>query len=262
MSGSTIWDLRAEKVVSEIRAGKRSDGRAFDQYRNIELETNMIESAEGSARVKFGQTDVIVGVKMFPETPYPDMPDEGSISVNCELLPMASTDYESGPPSESSIELARVVDRGIRESQCMDFKEFCIVEGEKVWVVYIEINVLNYDGNLFDAASFAAMAALKHTKVPKLDDEYQIVKGEFEGTLKLARTSLMTTYAKIGNSIIVDPDEAEEKAMSARFSIATTNDGYISAFQKGLSGSFTVDEINKCVDDAFKHTSALMKHLR
>jgi exosome complex component RRP42 len=199
---------------------------------------------------------------MFPEVPYPDMPDEGSISVNAELLAMASPDYESGPPSEDSIELARVVDRGIRESKCLDFKKFCIVSGEKVWVVYIELNVLNYDGNLFDAASLAAVAALKEAKVPKLDDEHNIVKGEYSGKLKLERIPMMTTYAKIGNSIVVDADEAEEKAMNARFSISTTNDGYICAFQKGLSGSFTVDELKKCVDDAFKHGSELAKHLR
>ena len=39
-----------------------------------------------------------------------------------ELRPVAGRKYEPGPPSPESIELGRVVDRGIRESGCIDME--------------------------------------------------------------------------------------------------------------------------------------------
>ena len=54
-----------------------------------------------------GETVVITGVKMIPGTPYPDSPDEGTISVGAELMPMASPEFEVGPPREAAIELYR-----------------------------------------------------------------------------------------------------------------------------------------------------------
>ena len=105
------------------------------------------------------------------DQPYPDAPDKGTIIVNAEFSPMASPDFESGPPSNESIELARIIDRGIRESQAVDFKKLCIVEGEKVWIVFIDIYIMNHDGNLIGAAALGAMAALNRTYFPKLKED-------------------------------------------------------------------------------------------
>jgi exosome complex component RRP42 len=57
---------------------------------------------------------------------------------------------------------------------------------------------------------------------------------------------------KIAGKIMVDPTYLEEKAAETRFSVATTEDGLMSAMQKGLNGSFTLDEINYMIDVAFK----------
>ena len=141
-----------EYMESIIDQNKRIDGRKFDEYRKIEVEYGISpKSAEGSARVKIGDTEVLAGIKMELGTPFSDKPDEGSIMVNVELIPMASSLFESGPPSINAIELARVTDRGIRESKALDFKKLCVREGEKVWLVFIDIYPINADGNLFDA---------------------------------------------------------------------------------------------------------------
>ena len=136
----------------------------------------------------------------MPGDPFPDTPDEGTISVGAELLPLANPAFETGPPSEEATELARVVDRGIRESKCLDFKKLCIKEKEKVWVAYIDLYILNDAGNLFDACSIAALVSLANAKVPKIDEEYKVVKKEFEGKLSLERKPLLCTFAKVGNA--------------------------------------------------------------
>ena len=161
-----------EHILSALAKGQRLDGRKFDEYRKIIIETGVSsKSAEGSARVKIGYTDVVAGVKFEIGTPFPDKPDEGSIVVNVELLPLSSPDFESGPPDIKSIELARVVDRVVRESHVIDFKKLCIKEGEQVWMIFIDIYPINNSGNLFDAAALASLAALKDAKFPKIEDD-------------------------------------------------------------------------------------------
>jgi exosome complex component RRP42 len=72
MSNEIIAELRKDYIYNLMIKGEREDGRAFDQYRNLVIETNVINKAEGSARVKLGDTHVVVGVKIQPGTPFPD----------------------------------------------------------------------------------------------------------------------------------------------------------------------------------------------
>lgn len=256
-----VWKLNAEKVISEIKKGNRFGGRKLDEYRPLKVENDISKNAEGSAKVTLGETQVLAGLKIITGEPYPDSPDEGTISVGMELLPLASPDFEVGPPREESIELSRVIDRGIRESKMIDFKKLCVTEGELVWIAFIDMYAMNHAGNLFDAGSLGALAALKHTKLPKIEDG-KIVPKEYAGQLKLEKNASLCTFAKIGNTLVLDPDLAEEKAASARFSVATTDDGYISAFQKGLPGTFTEDEITQAIEIAFEQGKKMRKQIK
>src|SRR3989337_4039736 len=152
--------VRQKRIGQLISHGKRLDGRGLTGYSEVQLETGLIERAEGSARVYLGKTEVLVGVKVGLGEPFPDTPNEGVLTVNAELVPLASPNFEPGPPDENSIELARIVDRGIRESKVIDTEKLCIEPGKKVFIVFVDIYVLNHDGNLIDAAAFAAVSAL------------------------------------------------------------------------------------------------------
>jgi exosome complex component RRP42 len=137
----------------------------MQDYRDIHIEQGLIERAEGSAKVTLGKTEVLVGIKIETGEPFPDTPNEGVQTVNAELVPLASPTYEAGPPDESSIELARIVDRGIRESKQSTQKKLCIIPGQRFFVVFGDVYVLNYDGNLIDASALASMAALLNAKM-------------------------------------------------------------------------------------------------
>lgn len=248
---TTVLEYDLSKIIESAKLGKRLDGRALDQYRDFSIEVDMCKSAESSSRILLGDTHVIAGIKMAVDKPYPDSPDEGAISVGAELLPLAHSEYESGPPSATEIEVARVVDRGIRESKAIDFTKLCIKEGEACWIAFMDFYAINSDGNLFDAGSIAGLVAFMQAKVPKLDENNKIVKHEYEGNLELKRLPLLTTFVKLGGKIMVDPTYLEEKAAESRYSVATTEDGYMSAMQKG-EGSFTLEEINYMIDKAFE----------
>src|SRR3989344_1210715 len=242
-------------VMNLLAKDLRLDGRKFDEYRKpITIETNISPKAEGSAKVTMGDTIVIAGVKMDVGEPFPDTQDKGNLMVNAELLPLASPDFESGPPDVHSIELARVIDRGIRESKCIDMEKLCIKKGEKVWNVFIDLYPLNDAGNLFDAAGLAALAALKDAKFPEYDEKEGKVKygTKTKKSLPLTKLPISCTLVKIGDKIIVDPNIEEEKAMDARLTIATLENSEICALQKGGNFSLSIDEIKSMIDIAIE----------
>ena len=115
MASKTVLDeLKRTQILELLEQGKRIDGRAFDEVRELVIEANAIPKANGSARVRLGDTEVICGVKIQPDRPFPDTGDRGLFICTAELLPLSHPTVETGPPQPHVIELARVVDRGIR----------------------------------------------------------------------------------------------------------------------------------------------------
>ena len=248
-----------EHIIKLFDSNTRLDGRNLTDYRKITVENNVTNTAEGSARVKIGATDVIVGIKAEVMEPYPDVPNEGTIMVGAELLPLSNPDFELGPPGIEAIELARIVDRGIRESKCIDFKKLCIKEGEKVWVLCIDICTINDAGNLFDASALAAITALKNMKFPKYENDKIDYKEKTNKKLEVKGVPVSVTVIKIGDKFIVDPDSDEEKAVDARLTVASLADGTLCALQKGGDYPITPEDVMKMVDIGLEKGKELRK---
>ncbi|MFQ5887301.1 MAG: exosome complex protein Rrp42, partial [Candidatus Hydrothermarchaeales archaeon] len=216
---------------------------------------------EGSALVNIGKTSVGVGIKMLLGEPFPDMPNSGVLTTNAELRPLASPTFELGPPKEDTIELARVVDRGIRESGTIDIDKLCLIEGEQVWIVFVDAHILDYDGNLFDATSLAVMTALLDTQIPKVEDG-KVIYDEKTGPLPIKNKPISTTFAKVNDSIFVDPCLDEEQVLDARLTVATTEKGDICAMQKGGPGTFKSQEIIDTINRGREKAKELRKLLK
>ena len=236
-------------VIMLLGSDQRLDGRKPLEYRKpLVIDYGFTKTAEGSAKVTLGETEVLVGVKMETGEPYPDMPDQGTIIVGAELLPLSNPNFEGGTPGIQAIELARVVDRGIRESKTIDFKKLCIKEGESIWMASIDICPMNDDGNLFDASALGAYAALQDAVFPKLDGDKVNYKERTEKKLELRNIPLSVTVCKIGDKFIVDPTTEEEKVIEARLTVASIEDGTLCALQKGGDYPLTSDDIIKMID--------------
>ncbi|MBN1386144.1 exosome complex protein Rrp42 [Candidatus Woesearchaeota archaeon] len=235
-------------IIQSLKQGVRLDGRDLEEYREVIIETGISATAEGSARVKLGETEVIAGVKIGIDKPFPDRPDDGILMVNAEFLPLSSPDFESGPPGIESIELARVVDRGIRESKMIDLKKLCIKPGEKVWGVMIDICTVNVDGNLLDAAGLAAMAAVRDAKFPSYENDQVDYKKMTEKGLPYSKLPIPVTIFKVGNVFLVDPTEEEEDLYDARLTVTTEESGQLCALQKGGEGPLSADDVKKMLE--------------
>ncbi|MEE8401024.1 MAG: exosome complex protein Rrp42 [Candidatus Hydrothermarchaeaceae archaeon] len=256
-----LSEIRKDYIGNLIKEGKRADGRGFDEYRPITIDTGIGFKADGSALVKIGKTQIMAGVKLLLGQPFSDMPNSGVLTTNAELRPIASPTFEAGPPRERTVEIARVVDRGIRESGAIDVDKLCITEGELVWIVFIDIHVLDYDGNLFDASFLGAISALLNTRLPKVEGDKIIYKEKTNKKLPINDKPIETTYAKIGNGIILDPQLDEERVMEARITVATDKNGDMCALQKGGRGTFTADEISEIVEKGAQKAKELRKYL-
>jgi len=261
-----ISNLTKKRIQEFLDQDKRFDSRGLLQFRGIEVETGVSKNAEGSARVKMGDTEVIAGVKIDVTEPYTDREDEGTLITTCELLPLSSPKYEVGPPRINAIEIARIVDRGIRESGFIDFKKLCIKKGEKVYGIFLDIYSINDGGNLIDASCLAGVMALKNAKLPKYDSKKEVIKyGELVSkSLPLTESIPLTvTFHKIGEKILVDPVSEEEDASEARLSVAITRekkkDVVINALQKGGEKPFTEQEIFKIIDLSIEKFKELEK---
>jgi exosome complex component RRP42 len=264
-STAKITEARIKKYLAE---GKRFDGRGLEEFRDLKIELGVSKKAEGSARVKLGDTEVLAGVKMSVGTPYDDSPDKGNFMVTAELLPMSSPRFEVGPPKFEAIELGRVIDRGLRESDFIEFEKLCIKKGEKVWTLFVDIYVMNDDGNLLDAAGIAAVAALKTAKIPKYDEETEkVLYGEWtDNPVPLTKEfPIAITAHKIGEHLIVDPTREEEDVSETRLTVGSSH-GSISSMQKGEAMTLSVEEAGKALDlaekvwkDIFKKIEAQIK---
>ncbi|MFH2028195.1 MAG: exosome complex protein Rrp42 [Nanoarchaeota archaeon] len=247
-----------DHIIELAKSDMRLDGRKLLDYRQpITIETDVIKTACGSARVKIGGTEVMVGITFELGKPYPDSPDKGTIIVGAELYPLSNPEFELGPPGIQAIELARVVDRGIRESNAIDFKKLCIEKGEKVWIVAIDIAPINDEGNLPDAAALATLAALKVSKFPILDGDKIDYKAKRKTKLPLDKEPIEVTVHKIGDNFIVDLITEEEKETDARLTVAVLKDGTLCAMQKGGDSPLSKEDIEKMVDIAMDKSKEL-----
>ena len=251
-------NINKRRITELLKDGKRLDGRKPFEFRDIEIETMVSNKADGSARVKIGKTEVIVGVKLATQEPYPDHLDEGTMMTGMEFSSISAERYESGPPGIDAIEVARVVDRGIRESGFIEWKKLCIKEGEKVWSVSIDIYCINDDGNVLDAAAIASVAALRVAKFPGYDKEEEKVKYDEHSKNPLPLTEnvpLSLTFYKIGDEVLLDPNRDEEDAAEARLTLALSSpkkDTIINAMQKGGMAAFSDEDLDDIIKESEK----------
>jgi exosome complex component RRP42 len=246
-----VENLRKHHMREQISSGRRLDGRTFNEIRALNIETNVIPKANGSAWVKLGNTEVVAGVKVETGEPFEGLENKGALIVSAEVLPTASPFVEPGPPDEETIELARVVDRGIRESEMLALDKLALIPGKTVYTVFVDCSIVNTDGNLFDATSYAVVLALLTSKFPIYDvkDEKVVDTGKIKDP-PLNTVPVSITFARIGDALILDPSTEEEVCMDARITITTNSDGQYTAVQKGSNGYLTIEQVQQAVDTA------------
>jgi exosome complex component RRP42 len=257
-----VENLRKLQMKELISSGRRLDGRTFNESRPLRIEINVVQKANGSAWVKLGNTEVVAGVKVETGEPFEGLENKGALIVSAEVLPTASPFVEPGPPDEETIELARVVDRGIRESEMLALDKLALIPGKIVYTVFVDCSIINTDGNLFDATSYAVVLALLTSKFPiyEIKEEKVIDTGKVQDP-PINTVPVSITFARIGDSLMLDPTTEEEVCMDARITLTTNSDGEYTAVQKGSNGYLTIEQVLQAADIAMTKGQELRQRL-
>ncbi|MEM3670985.1 MAG: exosome complex protein Rrp42 [Thermoprotei archaeon] len=262
-SVSAAIPLRQKELLDLLSTGARTDGRRLDEYRQIEIVHSVFEKPEGSASAKIGNTQAVAGVKAEIGEPFPDTPNDGVFTVNLELLPHASPSFEPGPPDESAIEMSRVIDRGLRESKSVAYDQLCIIPGQKVWVVYVDINAMDHDGNIVDTAGLAALTAVSHASIPEVQvNGSELKELDTRRPIPLVQMPVPVTVAKIGEYLLVDPSLFEETLSDVKITMTTIESGIVASIQKSGPGTVTEDEVLKVYDLCRRKGNELREFVR
>ena len=81
-----VEHLRRQQMWDAISKGKRLDGRNLDDLRPLEIELDIIKKANGSAKVKLGNSEVIAGVKIETGEPFEGLENKGALILSAEVL--------------------------------------------------------------------------------------------------------------------------------------------------------------------------------
>ncbi|KAH0615959.1 hypothetical protein JD844_026638 [Phrynosoma platyrhinos] len=224
MKETPLSNCEKRFLLQAVEERKRLDGRQCYDYRNIRISFG---ADYGCCIVELGKTRVLGQVSCELVTPKPNRATEGILFFNLELSPMASPAFEPGRQSELLVKLNRLLERCLRNSKCIDTESLCVVAGEKVWQIRVDLHVLNHNGNIIDAASIAAIVALCHFRRPDVSvqgEEVTLYTPEERDPVPLSihHMPICVSFAffQQGTYLLVDPSEQEERVMDGLLVIA------------------------------------------
>ncbi|XP_019377619.1 PREDICTED: exosome complex component RRP45 [Gavialis gangeticus] len=250
MKETPLSNCEKRFLLRAIEEKKRLDGRQSYDYRNVRVSFG---ADYGCCVVELGKTRVLGQVSCELVAPKPNRATEGILFFNLELSPMASPAFEPGRQSELLVKLNRLLERCLRNSKCIDTESLCVVAGEKVWQIRVDLHLLNHDGNIIDTASIAAIVALCHFRRPDVSvqgEEITVYTPEERDPVPLSihHMPICVSFAffKQGTYLLVDPSEREERVMDGLLVIAMNKHREICTIQSSGGIMLLKDQVLRC----------------
>ncbi|KAJ3021369.1 hypothetical protein HKX48_008686 [Thoreauomyces humboldtii] len=171
---------------------------------------------------------------------------------------MASPSFgDGGSLSAQEVLISRLLDKALRQSRAVDTEGLCIVAGEKVWQLRVDVRVLDHEGNIVDCACIAAVAALLHFRRPDvtvLGDDVTVHTVEERNPIPLSvhHIPICVTFAFFddGAKQVVDPTLLEEQVQEADMTFVINKHGDVCTLSKAGGVAVTVDQVIHCANIA------------
>ncbi|KAK4049394.1 hypothetical protein OIV83_004127 [Microbotryomycetes sp. JL201] len=221
--------------------GRRTGGTGDaheDAYRDASVNIGSISTAPSSALVRFGQSTLVCGITL--ETAPPDIaaPHLGFIVPNVDLSPLCSGRFRPGPPTDEAqalatrlrdIIIAQVLPFACRtlvtpltlrldSSNVLPLSALVIEPGKAVFVVYLDVVCLNYDGGILDAAMNFLVKLPKATWDP--DTQSVICDPSQPGTLlPISSVPISVSFGIVNNQLLPDPTQFESTLCTSQITI-------------------------------------------
>ncbi|KAI8387272.1 ribosomal protein S5 domain 2-type protein [Blakeslea trispora] len=237
-------------LLEALRQGRRVDGREIYDMRSIEI---TLGSDYGYVEVQLGRTRVAASVSAEVIRPFPDKPTEGQLVFNTEISPMAAPIFETGSRSEEEVLISRLIEKALRRSRAIDTEGLCIVAGEKVWQIRVDLLFLDHDGNLIDCASIAAITALLHFRRPDVtvsgeDVTIHPIDQRNPVPLSIHHIPICITFAFYdkGERLVVDPNYLEGQTKEGDMTVTMNIHKEICALSKAGGIPLEMDQVLRC----------------
>lgn len=266
--GGLFSDGELALVVSGVTDNFRIDGRSCFDIRRTRVKTGIVSSCNGSAQVQATNCNISIGVKVEVGQPSQDEPDCGIVEINVDCSANASPKFEGRGGEDLAQEIVFVLNNAILPA--IDRKALCISEGHKVWIIYIDVLILECScfAQLLDLSALGIKAALIDTRVPKLiadeEDANDFVlspESEEYNPIDAKDLPILLTLTRIHDRYVADVTEEEAAAGIARLTLAFNADGRLSYTKKSGSGSLHPDPLKEVLGKASKLAATIHENL-
>ncbi|KAJ3416662.1 Exosome complex component RRP45 [Chytridiales sp. JEL 0842] len=241
-------------VVNALKGGIRVDGRKPYDFRTVKI---ALGPSSGRCEAQLGNTRVLANVSAEIVRPSPNNPADGFLQFNTSFSPMASPTFEAGRISEEEVIVSRLLEKALRKSRAVDTEGLCIVAGEKVWSVRVDIHVLDHEGNLVDCACIAAVAALMHFRRPDVvveGDSIKIFSPDERNPIPLSvhHIPICITFGffEKGERMVVDPFHLEEQVQDGDVTFVVNSHRELCTISKSGGAPLDLEQIYQCAEIA------------
>lgn len=235
-----------------VRAGRRK----ASEIRPLEIIPNFISSAEGSALIRLGETQVICTASVDSGVPaFLKGTGKGWVSSEYAMIPRATEtrtprEVTRGRPSGRTMEIQRLIGRSLRAITNMEKL------GERT--VWIDCDVIRADGGTRTASITGAMVALA-LALKKLKEQKVLT------AIPLTDYVAAISVGIIGNETLLDLDYSEDSSAEVDMNVVMTGSGRFVEVQATAEGSpFSNDDLAKLIDltrPAIQHLVAVQKSI-
>lgn len=228
----------------------RTDGRANNELRKVEMERGFIKTAEGSVYITVGDTRVICTATVEDRVPpFLRNSGKGWITAEYSMLPRATqqrTIRESsrGKVSGRTMEIQRLIGRALRS--VVDLMAI----GERT--IWIDCDVIQADGGTRTASITGAFVALVDALAP-------LVKNGTLPAMPVKDFLAATSVGILGDQVLLDLCYKEDSSATVDMNIVMTGLGkYVEIQGTGEEAPFSGEQLAQLLELAKKGTMELI----
>ena len=218
----------------------RPDHRTATELRPVEIIPNFISSAEGSALIRLGETQVICTASVDDGVPpFQKGSGRGWITSEYAMIPRATstrTPREStrGRQSGRTMEIQRLIGRSLRAVVDME------ALGERT--VWIDCDVIRADGGTRTASVTGSLVALG-LAIQKLQAQRSLKVNPLKDYLAAISVGI------VGDEMLLDLSYAEDSSAEVDMNVVMTGSGRLVETQATAEGhTFSVEDLNKLIE--------------
>ena len=223
----TKSEVNSMKELLEKRM--RADGRSQTDVREIS-----IEFSDSASVIKLGSTIVSCKITKKEALADEDRPNQGFFSVGLSTSQKLDPDFRT--------ETLNSIRDIIKKNNALDIESLVIKMGQLVWDLRAEIVILENDGGLYEAMTFAVIIALLSTKLPSTREPKPLV---------MHHLPIPVTFAFLDDHFyFLDPTVIEAAACNGFMTIFADAQGEICAIHKNGGVPISSTIMAECIDIA------------